>query len=244
MQSKKIKPSGSSKIARRDRGAHPSSQSKTKSIRHAAFFPLLLLLLFMWVVYRSQLSFPVWFDETVGKAVFFGLPVALYISLTQATVIKETFGISKIYPGLLLGVAVGGLFGFAASITTLVSRGAVVQAAPLFLSDAFWWQFFLAMMTGFWETLFFYTWVMTVIIEKFWRWPMVNQLAMVMGIFLAFHLPNIFLRFSAPQVIVSQILLLALFALGQALFFWRTRNFYALVICQAIWGMVLMVSTR
>lgn len=229
---------------------HTSAKSKAKSSSrpkkapNIVFFPLLILVFIMWMVYRSTFHFPVWFDETIGKAIFFGFPVMLYVSLTRSQYVRETYAPNKLYRGLLLGVAVGGIYGFAASIATLASRHAVVAAAPLFLSNAFWWQFFLGVMTAFWETLFFYSWVMAVIQEKFRKWSMAHQIALTCLIFVIFHLPNTILRAPSLQLIVSQIILLGFFAVGQALLFQRTRNFYALTLSQALWGMVLLVSSR
>jgi hypothetical protein len=220
----------------------PSSSVKV-STTHVAFFPLLFLVLIVWVVYRTLFRFPIWFDETIGKAIFFGLPVWLYISLTRSHSMTNTFAPDKIKRGLLIGLALGGVFGFAGTLATLINRQVVIQAAPLFSSDAFWWEFFLALMTGFWESLFFYTWVMVITMEKFSKWSVLNQILLVAGVFLAFHLPNIFLQFPLSQSF-GYMFLLFFFGLGQAFVFLRYRNLYALTLSQAIWGMVLLVHTR
>jgi hypothetical protein len=102
----------------------------------------------------------------------------------------------------------------------------------------------LALMTGFWESLFFYSWIMVAIQEKYHRWGLLNQVLLVAGIFVVFHLPNIFLRSASVPIMINQAILLAIFALGQGFFFARTRNLYALVLSQAIWGMVLLVHTQ
>lgn len=208
-----------------------------------AFWPLLCVVFLIWIIYRTLFHFPVWFDEIIGKAVFFGLPVSLYISLSSAQAIRQTYAVGRLYRGLSLGVIMGGLFGFAATLTSFISRGVVVQTTPLFASNVFWWEFFLAMMTGFWESLFFYSWVMVVIQEKYSRWQLGSQLALVVIIFVLFHIPNTILRSSSPMIVVNQTILLSIFALGQGLIFARTKNLYALAICQAIWGMVLLVHT-
>ena len=231
------------------RNKHTAAMSKTTTLSHTVseshvvFLPFLVIVLIVWVLYRSIFHFPVWFDEIIGKAVFFGLPVSLYISLTADKAICQTYAIGKIYRGLLLGVLVGGVFGFVATITSFLARGVVIQSAPLFSSNDFWWQFFLALMTGFWESLFFFSWVMIVVQQKYHRWELKWQLAMVVAIFVLFHIPNILLRSSSGLIVINQIILLAIFALGQGLLFLKTRNFYALAISQAIWGMVLLVHT-
>ncbi len=207
---------------------------------HQAFIPILLLSLLLWVFYRSIFSFSVLFDETIGKAVFFALPVLLYVSLSGSGQILDSLALRKLPQGLLLGIAFGGLLGFAAALVAAVSRGGVVLL-PYYLADWFWWEFFLAVLTGFFETLFFYSFVMTVVLHKFKRWSFWRQINFTALIFLIFHLPNIFLRFD-PSSAFLQIMLLFAFAVGQALLFYHRRNAYVLIMTQAIWGMVLLIN--
>lgn len=228
-----------SKVARsRAQVARPS-----RSHTHAAFLPLLLVCLLVWLIYRLVFSFPVWFDETIGKAIFFGLPVWLYISMTGDTQISDTFAPTKIRHGLLMGIAAGGLFGFAISFLSLFRPGIVVIPVPLFSSPDFWGEFILAILTGFWETLFFFSWIMVVIRQKYSSSGLFVQLVLVASIFVLFHIPNMILRTGLSSV-VAFIPLLFIFALGQALLFVRNRNGYALVMSQAIWGMALLVHLR
>ncbi|MBP9820150.1 hypothetical protein KBC79_05450 [Candidatus Woesebacteria bacterium] len=207
---------------------------------HVAFFPVLFVVLVSWYAYRVLFSFPVWFDETVGKAVFFGFPVWLYVTTTASRAIPDTFAPAKLKPGLLLGIAVGGIFGFVMSLLSLAQRGGVVQAVWLFESPLFWREFLLALLTAFWETLLFFSFAMTVILEKFRSWSMVQQVLLTAVIFLIFHVPNTVLRFDAAGV-GGQVFILFLFAVGQAFLFASRRNAYALVLSHAIWGMVLLV---
>lgn len=207
---------------------------------HVSFWPLVILVLLLWFLYRSIFKFPVWFDEIIGKAIFFGLPVWLYVQMSRTRQIVDTMASEKVNSGLLLGIAIGGLYGFAGSLMGAINAGGQVQLVPLFLSTNFWWEFFLALMTALWETLFFFSFVMSVILEKGKRWPLVWQVLLTAGIFLVFHLPNSILRFSGPALVTQVILMLA-FGLGQALLFVRWRNFYTLVISHAVWGMALLV---
>lgn len=216
-----------------------SSSSKTLD-GHIVFFPLLTLTFILWLLYRLLFVFPTWFDETLGKGIFFGLPVWLYLVISRSEAIYDSFARHKIQSGLLLGIAVGGIFGFTAAIMALLQSGETPQAADLFMSQRFWGEFFLALLTGFWETLLFYSFIMVVIQEKYARLSLLTQLTLVVVIFMTFHLPNIILRFSG-EAILFQVFILSLFALGQALLFAARRNFYALVISHAIWGMVLLV---
>jgi hypothetical protein len=179
MPSKKAKLAVSRRASTAKVVSATSKVTRAPFLKHVAFIPLLSLVLIVWVAYRVLFHFPVWFDESVGKAIFFGLPVWLYISMTRSEGMKQTFSIEKIRPGLLLGLAVGGIFGFAATIAGFARAHVVVQSAPLFTSDLFWGEFLLAMLTGFWESLFFFCWVMVIVQEKFRHWPAVNQLLMI-----------------------------------------------------------------
>jgi len=219
-----------------------SSQSSVAG-GNLVFIPLLIVCLLVWLIYRLVFSFPIWFDESIGKALFFGLPVWLYISITGDRVIPETFAPRKIRSGLLLGIAVGGLYGFAVSFLSLFRPGIVVIPVPLFSSPDFWGEFILAVLTGFWETLFFYSWIMTTVFQKYAHKSLFYQLVLVASIFLVFHLPNIVLR-TGWGSLFSFGPLLFLFALGQALLFLQNRNGYTLAMSQAIWGLALLIHLK
>jgi hypothetical protein len=221
----------------------PSKKSNPRKPDHIAFYPLIVLTLLVWIIYRRLFEYPIWFDETIGKAVFFGLPVWLYVSVSGARSIIDSWSLAKFGRGLLLGTAFGGMFGFAAALVGVAQHGGSVVAIPFFEGDRFWWEFLMALLTGFWETLFFFSWIMVVIQEKHAAWPLARQVAWVAFIFALFHIPNILLRFTSVGMteVLTQILILFLFAIGQAFVFARRQNSYALVISQAIWGMVLLV---
>lgn len=194
----------------------------------------------MWFVYRSLFSFPVWFDETMGKAIFFGFPVWLYITATNAKSIANTFRAEKLHNGLLLGIAVGGMFGFVVSVVGALQHGGIVPIYGVFNSTKFWGEFTLALFTGFWETLLFFSFVMTAIQEKFRTWSINKQVLTVAFIFTLFHLPQLFLV-AKPELIPPQVVLFFAFAAGQAYLFASRKNGYALALSHAIWGMALLV---
>ncbi len=217
-----------------------SASSRSSNPGQVLFFPLLVLTFILWMLYRQLFEFPVWFDETLGKAVFFALPVWLYINVTRNNRMINSFATIKFRPGVMLGLAVGGIYGFISSIFGILLYGKQVQAALLFSSNQFWWEFFLALMTAFWETLFFYSFVMIAIKQKFAHWSLLNQIMATALIFLVFHIPNVILRFNGAEIVFQVILLMA-FGIGQAFLFAKRENFYSLLLSHAIWGMVLLV---
>lgn len=216
--------------------------SLNKNSNNVVFFPLLTLVLVLWVLYRGMFNFPIWFDEIIGKAIFFGLPVWLYVTLSGSDSVVKSLSPDKLKSGLLLGVAVGGVFGFVFSILSIIQNGAVVEAVSLFDSNIFWYEFILALFTAFWETILFFSFVMTTIQEKFKNWPMLSQVILVALIFLVFHIPNIILRYDMASVL-PQVFILFLFAIGQGFLFYSRKNSFALILSHAIWGMVLLVHS-
>jgi membrane protease YdiL (CAAX protease family) len=222
-----------------------SQQVSTQSHKFAGhvFVPIILLVFIVWSLYRSIFDFPVWFDEIIGKAIFFGFPVWIFIAMTGYTGVADSLKVGLFKVGLLRGLAFGGLFGFAATLASLISQSRSIIAAPLFSSGAFWSEFGLAVMTGFWESLFFFGFIMTVLGSLKPKWSILKHVLIVAGIFTIFHIPNIFAQFAGYGSIIGYIFLVGVFGFGQAFIFSRERNLYTLVVVHAIWGMTLLIHT-
>ena len=217
-----------------------TKRRQSKKQQHQLFWPLLILVFVFWLIYRVLFSFSVFFDELVGKAVFFAFPVLIYLTITGFSLTMETLAFKKLKKGLLLGLAIGGLLGFVVLITKALFQSSQIQPMAYYLADNFWWEMFLAILTSFFETLFFFSFVMLVIEERYKKWSLFKKIIVVALVFLIFHLPNLFLRFTWEAVYLN-IVLLFIFAIGQALLFHAQRNAYTLLMTQAIWGMVLLI---
>ena len=216
------------------------NKSKTALNSFSLFAALLVLSLFLWFIYRSIFSFPVIFDETIGKALFFGLPILIFVNMTSDETVAESISLPKIKPGLMKGLAFGGLFGFVGVTTSYLMRGGPVIKAPVFVLDEFWWEFLLALLTSFWETMFFFVFIQQFINKELKEIKLWQRILLVAFIFLLFHVPNSVLRFGGTAVFM-QLFLMFLFGVGQALLFENYRNAYTLILTQTMWGMVLLV---
>lgn len=210
--------------------------------QHVLFWPVVIVAFLLWLGYRLFFHFPIWFDETIGKAVFFGLPVWFYLVVSRRRALLMPLDLRRFEVGLFLGLAIGGIYGFSTAIASLVAKGGLVQAAPIFASSIFWYEFVLALMTGFWESLFFFVFLAGVIGQKYAKSSWYLQIGLSVGLFLLFHLPSVIMR-EQLSASIAQGSLLALFALGQTLLFYRWRNLYALTLSHAIWGTVLLLHT-
>jgi len=230
----------------------PSSKSKKSKSRKKTtpvvaslnnqqlFMAIVGISLLMWILYRSLFNFSVLFDETIGKAMFMGLPIWMYLSIVQdKRIIKSgVFNLTK--KGLLKGLFYSGIFGFTAIIFAYLQGKSEVVKVNLFLSDKFWWEFFLSMLTAFWESIFFFGFVQSVLGFEFKNLDLFQRVLFTAMIFLLFHIPNSILRFSGVAI-GQQIWLMMMFALGQALVFEVEKNIYTLILIHSFWGMVLLI---
>ena len=191
----------------------------------------------IWVCYRAFVQLPEWVDEIFAKAVVFGIPTILY-ARNHVRSGSHQIGLEKIrfWPGLYIGLMVGGLYGFVGVLRSILHADEIMPVM-LFSSSIFWRTFFLAIMTAWWESLFFFGYVLNALIDKVkYEIPAV---AIATGVFLLFHLP-LRLIIGGPGLL-SALFLLTLFAIGQSILYLRTRSLYSIAISHAIWGMVLLL---
>lgn len=220
----------------------PFGQKQIFRSLHAFFFMEMSLLL-LWIAYRSFVHQPIWFDEGIAKAVVFGLPVVWFASRSRFIASEIGLDAHKLIPGLYMGLAVGGLYGFVAILSQVTAGRQVVEAA-LFASPQFWWMAFLALLTSWWESLFFFglpVQYLRGLAAWFSEW-MVGGFAVVL--FLLFHAPLRFLIAGPSPALFVQLALLALFALGQYILYTRTKNMYCIVLSHLLWGLVIEVYAR
>jgi hypothetical protein len=214
--------------------------SKSHYSSQQLFLALILISLVLWILYRSLFDFPVIFDETLGKALFFGLPIWIYLSSTNQTETIKSLSLSKLKTGLLKGLVIGGLFGFVGVLLSLLIKSTPVVQVTLFGSNQFWWEFLLALLTAFWESIFFFGFIQTALNNEYDQLESYQVVLLSALIFLVFHVPNSVLRYQGAMV-GQQIWLMSLFALGQSVLFYSLGNTYSLILTHAIWGMVLLI---
>ncbi len=217
---------------------------KSVNTSHRPNLPLFWLLvgisLVALIVYRLFFNLPIWFDEVIAKAVIFGAPFLVYVLLSKKSVTSFGLDPRKFWLGAYLGLALGGAFGFIAMLASAVKTGGEILIPNLFFASDFWWTFFLALATAWWESLFFYGFVLNVLMaEKKDEW---RAALMTTIVFIFFHAPILLIRGGLSGAVVP-LLLLFMFALGQAIIYIRFRSLIAMVVSHAFWGMALLVYT-
>lgn len=218
-----------------------SHQQRTLKPNLGLFILLVLVSFFCLSLYRSFGDFPVWFDELVAKAFIFGLPLLVYIRLTRESVAAFGLGKGKFWSGAYAGLALGGVFGFTAMLASALKHEGRVFIPYLFLSNAFWWTFFLALVTAWWESLFFYGFVMSLLAKILKRSEWMLSL-LVSAVFVAFHLPVLIVSQGLSASLLP-LFILAFFAFGQGIIYLRFKSLIAVVVSHAFWGMALLVYT-
>jgi hypothetical protein len=190
--------------------------------QHAHFLQVLAAIFLIWSLYRFLfVGIPVVIEEGLLKLIFFALPVWLYMLLTGAPLLYDELEKKKLLPGIFLGLAFGGVFGFVGTLATLSGKSHIL-IAPMFISLSFWWQFFLAILTGFWESIFFFGWIYSATLQAFPRWHVLKVTVFNALVFILFHIPNTLVRFDQhwtltfPSFFFSQLFLFAAFSMGQA----------------------------
>lgn len=197
----------------------------------------------VWVAYRAFVQMPVWFDEGIAKAAVFGLPVLLLTARSRFMAQNIGLDPSKLFVGLNLGTAIGGIYGFAAVLSQLLA-GREVVAGAFFATDTFLYWAGLALLTAWWESLFFFGLPVQYLrsvaswLSDWWVGGFVTVF------FLLFHAPlRLMLTGSNPDFI-AQMAILCLFVVGQYVLYTRTRNMYALVLSHFFWGLVIQVYSQ
>lgn len=213
------------------------TKSYKPSAHEYSFEITVLAVLCIWVAYRLFGVFPDWIDEIFVKGIVFGIPAWYFIRQRRKDV-GLTYG--KLFPGLFLGLAVGGLFGFSGVLASL-SRGTQIQPFNLFLSPIFLNLFFLSLWTSWWESVFFFGFIQNAIQDRIKKSSISLFIVTTLTalVFTVFHAPIQFVHAGVTVQSLRILLLLFVFALGQSLFYSRTKNIYALVLSYTFWGIVL-----
>ena len=150
-------------MKRRTRIVSPSTP-KTPT---TGLFWLLVTLSFVSLVwYRLMFHLPVWFDEIFAKAVLFGVPFLVYAVITRQSVTVFGLNPKKFWLGAYVGLALGGVFGFVAMFASALKHQGHVLIPYLFSSPIFWWTFSLALATAWWESLFFYGFILSILLNS------------------------------------------------------------------------------
>lgn len=136
---------------------------------------------------------------------------------------------------------IGGLYEFI-GVFSYMLRGTTFMRAYVFESPQFLGAFFLALMTAWWESLFFFGYVLNKTLEMFKKHEL-PAIVLTSVVFVLFHAPIRMLITGLTPQLGSEFLVLFMFAFGQSILFLRTKSIFSVVLSHALWGMVLLIYT-
>ncbi len=194
----------------------------------------------VWVLYRLVVRAPLWVDEIFVKAIVFGLPAWAYACSIKNNHNVMGFSNDLFWKGMFSGLLLGGFYEFI-GVFAYMARGTTFMRAYIFASPIFLESFFLAMMTAFWESLFFFGYVLNRTKEMFKM--EIPAIVLTSTIFVLFHAPLRFLVTGVTPQLWSELFVLFLFAVGQSILFLRTKSIFSVVLSHTLWGMVLLIYT-
>lgn len=145
------------------------------------------------------------------------------------------------WKGMFSGLMIGGLYEFI-GVFSYMLRGTTFMRAYIFESPLFLSAFFLALMTAWWESLFFFGYVLNKTKDMFKK-AEIPAVLFTSLVFVAFHAPIRVLMTGFTPQLGSELFVLLLFAIGQSILFLRTKSIFSVVLSHALWGMVLLIYT-
>lgn len=194
-----------------------------------------LLVFSVWVFYRLFFHLPLWFEELFLKGIVFGGPVFLVTLAERRRFEALGLTLTGLFPATYLGILLGMALTTVGLVANVVRHGGEVIFSPYGLtSGTIGWFLILALVTAFWEELFFCGWLLSRLMRRFGsEWVSVGVMAVGFGFI---HLPALVLSgLGWTEVGLSLWLLLTLgFANGVLML--RVRNLAAPILAHALWG--------
>lgn len=191
----------------------------------------------VWGLYRLLFRLPEWFEETVLKAVVFGLPVMVVVLKYEK---KRWADLGMVTKGLLASLYFGLLFGLwlavLGNVVAFLRDGGVRFNADMTVA-AFGDLMLLGLVTAFWEQLLFMGYFLPRIVKAV-RSELYG-VAIVALMFAILHVPvQVAQGVDFSQIIVRFILLYSL-GFGNGVLYLRLKNLVAPIFAHLAWGSVI-----
>ncbi|MFC1751276.1 type II CAAX prenyl endopeptidase Rce1 family protein, partial [Pseudomonadota bacterium] len=176
----------------------------------------------VWGLYRLLFRLPEWFEETVLKALVFGMPVMLVVYKLEK---KDWSQLGMVTRGLLSSLYFGLLFGLWLAVLGNIMaflRDGGVRFNPDMTVAAFGDLMLLGLVTAFWEQLLFMGYFLPRVVKDIGS--ELAGVALVALMFALLHVPiQVAQGVELPQIIIRFILLYSL-GFGNGVLYLRLKN--------------------
>lgn len=205
--------------------------SKTSIIKDVTIYVTYLIII--WAFYRFLFKFPDDVEELIIKPVLWLLPVIYFVRKERGALASVGITFKNLFPAIYLSIGLGSVFVIEALVTNYLKYGnfnfsANIGNLPLLSSLG------LSFATAFSEETAFRGYVysrLASVINGEWAANLIQTIAWT-GI----HVPIAFFiwNYTIPQAIVY-LLITAIFGLGSAFIFGRTKNIFGSILLHVLW---------
>ena len=202
---------------------------------------LYAVVLLVWGLYRLLFRMPVWVEESVLKALVFGLPV-FWLAFKRDKLSSRDLGITSenMLMTVLFGLGLGVLMALFGQMGNLFRYGGLAMQQISFTSAQLGGYIILSLVTAFWEQLLFSGYMLRQLVRVCSdEWIPILTVALL---FALLHVPAlVFVHAVGLTHLLLSVALLVLLSLGTSVLMLRTKNLIAPMMAHALWGIVVFV---
>jgi len=194
----------------------------------------------VWGLYRSLSPLPLWVEEVVLKGLVLG-GMVWWMGVVKEGMRWRDLGVTseKLFASVYLGLGLGLVLGLVGQLGNWLRHGGLMLIDHGVSSEMVGGFLLLALVTAFWEGLFFYGYMLTQVRRVLAEVPAV---VVVGGAYTLLHVPALVIvaQLAWSEVIKALILLLVL-GMANAILMLRMRNLAAPMLAQAVWGVTVFL---
>ena len=193
----------------------------------------------VWGFFRLLSPLPVWIEEVFIKALVFGLPVFIVVFKIEKKNLESLgIGMKNFFESVYLGLSLGTFFWFFGQLSNFIRHRGVLSIKEIQPTSAEFGGFLLlALITAWWEELFFMGFVLrrlAGLVKEEWKVALTTSV-----MFCLIYIPGIVVKGVVWWQMLLQVLLLFSLGLGNSILMLRTKNLIAPILSHALWGAMI-----
>lgn len=202
-----------------------------KNLKNVYIYALFLLLI--WGFYRVFFSLPAYLEEVVIKPLIWLLPIYIIVRKNKEKLSSLGITSKNLFPAIYLSLALGSIFAIEAIFLNLIKHGGFDFSANIG-SQPFVFSLLLSFITAFSEEVSFRGFIF----NRIWIATKNEWLAnaITTTLWTLIHVPVMIFVLKLDLVsALTQLLITAIFGIGSAFLFARTKNVFSSVLLHVLW---------
>jgi hypothetical protein len=193
----------------------------------------------VWGIYRWLSPFSLWFEELVLKGLVFGLP-AVWMGIRRHGWSLVSMGLTsqRLFKSVYLGLGLGLSLGLVGELGNYFRYGQIQFSDYGLTSEMVGGFLLLALVTAFWEGLFFYGYALQMINTVSSELVSITTIGFL---YMLIHIPGqLHQQLTGGEMIKALILLLTL-GIANSILMLRMKNLAAPILTQVVWGVTIFL---